>query len=136
VISGFTVGRHPEWAELVLEQTKDQKQESVEFRGGPLQPLVDLMIGSVPDEGLSLVRSLTVVFRPHKGIAGHAHNEMTVLYYADPAQTPILIGKEAVEFLPEVGDILVLERDVLHSVPKNLSGRRRVSVACLVEKFH
>lgn len=93
-------------------------------------PFLRQMRRCVPKAGDDWVKCVSVVVGPNGTIGTHAHCEWTVLYYIDPAETPIELPDG--EVLPNPGDVLVLRPNTPHAVGRNPTKRNRKSIAMLV----
>ena len=119
-----------DWDNNVLLSIAGGKKKNIakDERAGPF---LKALRAFVPKEGDDFVKAVSVAIGPGKEIKTHRHPEWTVLYYVDPCETPIIIG--GAPYLPQVGEVLVLEPNADHSVPKNVTDRVRIKLAMLVE---
>jgi hypothetical protein len=93
--------------------------------------LADMMRAEVPMEGEAYGEMFVVVFDPgNPGVTSHRHEEWVVLYYVEPADTPIIVEME--EIFPEKDTMLVVPPNTEHSVPHNSSDKKRISIALKV----
>lgn len=68
-----------------------------------------------------------VLVRPGRAVQEHTHKDHVVMYYVDPAETPVVV--DGVEIMPEAGEIVEIPAGTTHFVRTNQSGRDRVSIA-------
>lgn len=124
------VSVYPEHIETALQLAANQDKEAVPHPHEDAPELFQLMRSKVQLEGEDYHNVYTVVAKPGHTILPHKHVEWIVLFYAEPADTPIEIEGES--YLPKPGEILVMRPNVEHAVPENKTDKVRVSVAMKV----
>lgn len=116
--------------ETALALAEGQKSQSrlIEPDEAPL--LMAAMRSKCPLPGPQYRSAHVVVIPPGERSTEHAHEEYVVMFYAEPADTPIIV--EGVAYLPKAGDFYVLPPNKKHEVPINASDTIRVSIAMKV----
>lgn len=113
-----------------IRLAEGQIQETRSLKSGELQELRAIMRSKVPVEGDDWFSFLLVVIRPGMSIPRHQHPEYVCLFYAELADTPVII--DGVSTMPKVGDFLVLPPNEWHEVCLNTTEITRVSIAMKV----
>lgn len=133
VIPGVhAMGMFPEFYEKAVAFGAGQQVESRRIMYEECPELFDVMRAAVPIEGTDIVEIYSVAVPPGRSIKAHEHVEWVALYYPEPADTPLLVGDDH-GLLMRAGELVVIAPHVLHSVPRNESGRLRQSIAMKVE---
>lgn len=126
-ITSFAVD--PQYANKVLELVVKQRNTQALLRTpDDLPELVAWALSFLPDRRATHV--FTVVTHDGMQITEHDHEEDVVLYYVEPADTPLIVENEV--YLPQRGELVFMPKHVKHSVPPNSTPVTRVTVAIKV----
>jgi len=118
---------------MMLEWDQDELWEAARNNDpGSIGAFWDALRQFCPKPGNDRKKVVIMQVKTGRQIRPHTHPEWTLLYYLEPANTPIIINDKP--YIPKSGELIVLEPDVLHSVAKNESDKKRISFAMLVEK--
>ena len=116
--------------ETALALAKGQKSQSRVLKPDEAPLLMAAMRSKCPLPGPSYKEAYVVVIPPGTESTLHEHDEYVVMFYAEPANTPIIVEGNA--FMPKAGDFYVLPPNKKHEVPINASDTIRVSIAMKV----
>jgi len=116
--------------DLIMSNVKLEKKSTTVLPKNQYPELFKEMRAKCPVPGTDFKDVFCVVVRPGPGIGEHDHEEWIVLYYAEPADTAVIVANERI--LPQKGDFLVLPPKVRHEVEPNIGDGTRVSIAMKV----
>lgn len=128
----YACGALPHLVEAGIGFADDQPKESRHLFYEEAPELFDAMRAAVPVEGTDIFEIFSVAVHPGREIKPHRHPEWVALFYPDPGSTPVGIG-DGIGILLRPGELIVIAPEVLHSVPRNESGKLRKSIAMKVK---
>lgn len=119
-----------EYLEMGRECGSHKQKQSRTLEPGEATEMLVWMRSQCDRPGDDWVSAHSVVVTDGKEITTHKHRHTIVLFYVEPAGTPVVIEDEP--YLPEKGEVLILPPQVWHSVAMHHLEKPRISIAMKV----